>query len=41
MVQGQVFLRGGAGGLTLFLFNFLRFIIFTFTNYFTPCRIVL
>ena len=27
--------------LVLFLFNFLRFIIFTFTNYFTLCKIVL
>ena len=38
MVQGQVFLKGG---LTLFLFKFSRFIIFTFRNYLTLCKIVL
>ena len=38
MVQVQVFLKGG---LTLFLLKFSRFIIFTFRNYFTLCKIVL
>ena len=42
MVQGQVFLKwGGGGGLALFLFNFSRFIIFTFRNYFTLCKTVM
>ena len=41
MVQGQVFLKGEEGELVLFLFNFPRFIIFTFRNYFTLCKIVL
>ena len=36
MVQGQVFL-----GLTLILFNFSSFIIFTFRNYFILCKIVM
>ena len=41
MVQGKVFLKregGGGGWLTLFLFS--KFIIFTFRNYFTLCKIV-
>ena len=40
MVQGHIFLKGGQG-LALFLFNFLRFIIFTYRNYFTLCKILL
>ena len=41
-VEGQVFLKGGGGRLTLFLFNFFKvYIIFTFRNYFTLCKIVL
>ena len=39
-LQGQVFLKGG-GELALFLFNFSRFIIFTFRNYVSLCKIVL
>ena len=39
MVQGQVFLKGG--GWRFFYLIFSRFIIFTFRNYFTLCKIVL
>ena len=39
MVQGQVFLKGGGGCHFSYLF-FSRFIIFTFRNYFTLCKIV-
>ena len=38
MVQGQISLKGG---LALFLFIFLRFIVFKFRNYFILCKIVL
>ena len=45
MVQGQVFLRGGGegggGGLHFSYLIFSWFIIFTFRNYFTLCKIVL
>ena len=40
MVQGQVFLKGRRAD-TFPFFLFSRFIIFTFTNYFTLCKIVL
>ena len=38
MVQGQVFLKGG---MTFFNLVFSRFIVFSFRNYFTLCKIVL
>ena len=38
MVQGQVFFKGG-GHFSHLIFS--RFDIFTFTNYFTLCKIVL
>ena len=38
MVHGQFFLKEG---LLLFLFNFSRYIIFTFRNYFTLSKTVL
>ena len=42
MVQGQVFLKGeGRVGWRLSYLIFTRFIIFTFRNYFTLCKIVL
>ena len=42
MVQGQVFLRrGGGGGWLCSYLVFSRFIVCTFTNYFTFCKIVL
>ena len=51
MVQGQVLLKvcggggggGGGGGVRLTLFDliFSSFIIFTYRNYFTHCKIVL
>ena len=40
MVQGQVFLKGGGSWHFSYLI-FLRFIIFTFRNYFALCKIVL
>ena len=40
MVQGEVFLKGGNGGNFPYLI-FSRFIIFTFSNYFTLYKIVL
>ena len=44
MVQGQVFLKVGGGtvkGAGIFpILIFSRFIIFTFRNYFTLCKIV-
>ena len=39
MVQGQVFLKGGAWHFSYLSFS--RFIIFAFRNYFTLCKIVL
>ena len=41
MVQGQVFLKGGAGTFHFPYLSFSRFIIFTFRNYITLCKIVL
>ena len=43
MMHGQVFLKGGVGGVG-WHFPYLilsRFIIFTFRNYFTLCKILL
>ena len=40
-MQGQVFLKGGVGGWHFPYLIFSRFIIFTFRNYFTLCKIVL
>ena len=41
MVQGQAFLKEGWGSWHFSFLVFTRFIIFTFRNYFTLCKIIL
>ena len=40
MVLGQVFLKGGGGGLALSLLNFFKVYHFYFQNYFNLSKIV-